>query len=165
MSSTILFLALILGFQGRRLPPLKHRFEDFPSKPQEIAVKAPLSIPQEAKPEEAEIRRRYQRGKIGFGGKYVFIPLGCGAGCEGGGIVDATTGQAFPLPGGVSDPPGLPNQTWERIAFRINSRLMVLTGNINEVESNSGKLVRWYYVFSGQGFELIDKEVISIQAQ
>jgi hypothetical protein len=151
--------------QSTRAPRLLHSFSDYPVKAVAFEHKAELVLPEDAKDEQEEIQSQYQKRPVDFAGRFVFIPLACGMGCEGGGIVDVLSGKAYPLPGGVSDPPGLPGFTFDRISYTIDSRLMVLTGNINEVDTHPGFLVRRYYIFEREKFRLIDTELLTFDTK
>jgi hypothetical protein len=157
----ILFACTGLLAQSTAAPRLLHSFSDYPAKEVAFRHKARLVLPEDAKDEREEIESQYRKRPVDFAGRFVFIPLACGMGCEAGGIVDVLSGKAFPLPGGVSDPPGLPGITFDRISYTATSRLMVLTGNINEVDTHPGFLVRRYYVFEGESCKLIDTELLT----
>ena len=84
---------------------------------------------------------------VAFAGEYVVVAWGCGSSCGQGAVVNARTGQVVFLPGTFSgwmhDSPS--------IEYRIDSRLMVLRGSINEKEPHGVH----FYRLSGNHFKLI----------
>jgi hypothetical protein len=87
---------------------------------------------------------------INFAGHYVLSSFGCGGGCVMSFVLDKTSGQVSWLPFTVCcwedfDP------DVEPVAFRKNSRLLVITGSRNEL----GKGV-YYYEFKQGQFVLIE---------
>jgi hypothetical protein len=141
--------------------PTKYDFASYRILCDSIEKKAPIIIPREAKTFAIDLKKAYRSSEINYACHYVFVPLNCGMGCDSGGVVDVLTGRAYPLPGGVSDPPELEDYDFTRIEFRKDSRLIILTGNINEVNTNPGKLVRHYYLIENNGFSKIGIDILS----
>ncbi len=138
-----------IGFEAYRVRPVSTK-------------KAPIAInKQEWNDFAAELRRSYDKKSINFAGHYVLIHLNCGQGCEAAGIVDVSTGKIYALPGTISDPPELGSYDFNRIEFKKNSKLLILTGNINEANTHPGKLVRHYYLFENNTFSNLGSEVLS----
>lgn len=78
---------------------------------------------------------------INFAGHYVLVTIGCGNGCLYGGFVDAETGRATELPFSVN-PAGLYREE-DPISSRADSRLLVVSGNLNDAE---GAAMRYFFV-------------------
>ncbi len=77
-----------------------------------------------------------------FAGRYRVVTWGCGSGCFGGAILDKKDGAVWELPfaahrrfGTIYDP----------LQYRADSRLLVVTGNLNEERDGT-----FYFVWDGQ---------------
>jgi len=73
-----------------------------------------------------------------FAGHYIVAAWGCGTGCTMGAVINATDGEVVWLPGTVccatfQMPPGT-----ERIAYRLESGLLILRGLLNERPETAG---------------------------
>lgn len=79
-----------------------------------------------------------------FAGEYVLTAWGCGTSCIYGAVVSLKTGRVVFLPGSIC----CWNGEGENLEFRINSRLLVAAGVINE-ESEHGA---HFYEFTGREF-------------
>ena len=74
---------------------------------------------------------------IDFAGHYIVVTIGCGNGCLYGGYIDAESGQARELPFSVS-PPGLYREE-DPIEHRADSRLLIVSGNLNDADGPAMK--------------------------
>lgn len=87
-----------------------------------------------------------------FAGEYVLAVIGCGADCVFSAAVSRKTGRVVFLPGTVCCWYG---EEDDKLQYRLNSRLLIASGNINE-----GQYGRFYYVFDGRKFTLVRKVLI-----
>jgi len=97
-------------------------------------------------------------GGVNFAGHYIVAGWGCGTGCISGAIIDARTGNVlWPLPlnalGVWYDGQ---NYADEPVAYRKNSRLLIISGSPgvrdNEKDKPNGK---YYYEWNGKDLKLI----------
>jgi len=85
---------------------------------------------------------------VNFAGEYVLTVWGCGAGCFDGAAVNLRTGKVAFFPGAMhrkmfSDD--------EVLQYRINSRLFMMTGYLNE----DGNYASYYYELTDNTFKRI----------
>ena len=84
--------------------------------------------------------REAARQKPNFAGHYVLATWGCGAECLSSAIIDVKTGEVYTDGGSVCCwfNPSLPEkpEDFEPVDFRIDSRLVVFTGMLNEEGRN-----------------------------
>lgn len=137
LGACLLLLALPAWPAPREPSPL--RFEDFPVGPA-YAGRNHLVL------KEGDVRWRTRlRWTMGqkpdFAGHYVLASWGCGAECVMGAAVDVRTGAVIWLPGSLccwySDEQATPDDV-EPLRFRLDSRLLVLTGRRNERDGDGG---------------------------
>lgn len=108
-------------------------------------------------PGDKMFRTRLSEGSkqpVNFAGHYILTTWGCGTSCETGSVIDARTGQVIDLPGSICcEPPEAVDDKFERIIARRDSRLLVLSGRINE----SGEQGAHFYLLeSGRFIHLAD---------
>ena len=97
-------------------------------------------------------------GGVNFAGHYIVAGWGCGTGCISGAVIDARNGKVYwPLPlyalGVWYDGQ---NYVDEPVAYRKNSRMLIITGSPgvkdDEKEKPNGK---YYYEWRGNDLRLI----------
>lgn len=144
MRLVILYAALLVGAKE----PEKLPFDSYPVA-QTRFVKA--ATPRLADP----LSRRYRSalrvaalGKPNFAGHYIVSQIGCGAGCIRLAVIDRVSGRITWFPSTIS---GWPLEVTEPLAFRRDSRLMVVQGMLNEQEPTTMR----QYVFDGSRFSLL----------
>ncbi|MBF9220734.1 hypothetical protein [Hymenobacter ruricola] len=85
--------------------------------------------------------REAARQKPNFAGRYVLAAWGCGAECLSSAIIDVKTGAVFFDDTSVCCwfSPALPEkpENFEPVDFRLNSRLVIMTGMLNEAGRNA----------------------------
>ncbi len=81
-------------------------------------------------------------GDVDFAGHYVVAEIGCGAGCIMVAMIDAETGAIVRLPGTVSN---WPKTLTEPLEYRVNSRLLIVYGQIEE----KGSVGPHHFVLAG----------------
>jgi hypothetical protein len=90
------------------------------------------------------------REKPNFAGHYIIGMWGCGAECLMGGIVDAKTGKVYSIPFSVCCWGFDVDEKFEPVDFRLDSKLIVITGARNE-EGNG----TYYYKFENNRLTLV----------
>ncbi len=94
--------------------------------------------------------RQASRQPVDFAGHFVLATWGCGAGCVMGAAIDAHSGSVSMLPFTVSD---WPLEVSEPLAYRPDSRLLVVQGSRNEQGHGT-----YYYEFDGRRFKLLAQQ-------
>lgn len=89
-----------------------------------------------------------------FAGYSRIVTWGCGTDCRGFAIVNKKTGVAYTAPN-ITSVVGIMNNDDDRLSFKLNSRLLVLTGGINE--TNYG---RFYYYWDDKRLKLLHKDAL-----
>lgn len=90
-----------------------------------------------------------------FAGYSRVVTWGCGTDCRGFAIVNKKTGIAYTAPN-INSVVGIMNNDDDRLSFKSNSRLLVITGGINE--TNYGK---FYYYWDDKRLKLLHKDALS----
>lgn len=90
-----------------------------------------------------------------FAGYSRVVTWGCGTDCRGFAIVNKKTGVAYTAPN-ITSVVGIMNNDDDRLSFKANSRLLVITGGINE--TNYGK---FYYYWDDKRLKLLHKDALS----
>ena len=131
-------------------PPGLPRYEDFPAGPA-YAGRNRLVL----KGDDVHWRTRLRwtlSQKPDFAGHYVLASWGCGAECVMGAAVDVRTGAVVWLPGSLccwySDEQATPDDV-EPLRYRLDSRLLVLTGRRDERDGDAGT---HFYAIEGTRF-------------
>lgn len=131
--ATMMFVASIVFVDGSANADDVPRFEDYATSPYTGAGRAPdLSSHQDAQTYRTRLRDAAESG-VNFAGEYALATWGCGTTCLMGAAINVRTGAVQFLPGTVccfTDA----GESVDPIAFRADSRLIVLTGLLNEEE-------------------------------
>ncbi|MDR6829019.1 hypothetical protein J2X48_002934 [Bosea sp. BE271] len=126
-----------------RSPP--GTFGEYPS----AVLPGPRTTPVLDTPEKRAYRTRLRaaaNGRPNFGGKFAVAEWGCGTSCITGAIVDLQTGDVVFLPGTFSGW-GLVDPNFKAAEYRLNSSLIVLSGQVNE-EGPIGS--HYFHLLDGQ---------------
>ena len=157
-SIALLILLLFLSgeplSQGQSLP----RFESYPVSERFSATPAPAII--------THVRARLFRtmittqakGQPNFAGHYHLATWGCGSDCQGLALIDARTGQVYFNPRAL-DVAGVPFQDEDRLQFRPDSRLLIISGWVDGVGGYQEE-AKFYYVWENNRFRLVRKTKI-----
>ncbi|NIE67376.1 hypothetical protein [Burkholderia sp. Ax-1719] len=94
-----------------------------------------------------------------FAGHYRVAIWGCGTDCRMFAILDKNTGTAYTLPN-VELIAGVMGNDEDRIAFRIDSRLLVIAGELNDDDTQQGK---FYYIWTGQRLKRIYTAKLAVE--
>lgn len=135
--------SLTFAAEGNGIP----KFQDYPVSTSYIGKPAKVVI---SSAKEKSFRTRLTEGskqKANFAGEYVMTGWGCGASCIHGAAVSLKTGRVVFWPGSICCWEG----DGERLDFRINSRLIVAAGRINEGDEYGAH----FYEFTGSEFKHI----------
>ena len=143
--SVVLAIALFvvtLNANGQTGVP---RFNDYPVSERFNGRTAPLVLTRAA----GEFRTRLReaaREKPNFAGHFIVTTWGCGTECVQGAIIDARTGRVFMLPFSLCcwSPGTGVDENFKPVEFRLNSGLIILSGERNEKE---GDYATQYYRF------------------
>lgn len=129
------------------------QFRDFPA-PVYTGPNASVRL---VTPGDRMFRTRLRDGAkqpVNFAGHYILTTWGCGTSCETGSVIDAMTGQVIELPGSVCcEPAGTVDDKFERILAHRDSKIIVLSGLINEQGEQGG---HFYLLDEGKFIHLAD---------
>jgi hypothetical protein len=152
-----LTLLLHLGATADATP----RFADFPATEPANATPAPLVLEKKDQLFRTRLRAAAKQ-RPNFAGHFVLTGWGCGAECVMGAAIDVNTGRVIALPGTVSGwfLDGRTERDWgyrapdafEPITFRLDSRLLVLRGQLDE----QGPVARHAFELRGDRLVRVD---------
>ena len=122
------------------------RFRDYPAKEVYRGRPARVVLTRDDRAFRTRLREA-GRQRPNFAGRYVVTTWGCGTGCRVGAVVDLKTGRVHWLPHGLCcwayGGPPYP----EPAEFRLDSRLIILTGARGESETEEGEVGVHFYEF------------------
>jgi hypothetical protein len=124
------------------------QFKDYPVVSGYKGTNAPLILTRDDQMYRTRLRGA-ARNKPNFAGHYILATWGCGAECVMGAVVDANTGKVYWLPGTICCWGFDVSEKFEPIQFRLDSRLVMLSGERNEKEGDNGV---HFYDFKGNKF-------------
>lgn len=130
------------------------QFRDYPAGEVYTGPNAPLRLTRGDRTFRTRLREAAQE-KPNFAGRYILTTWGCGTSCIMGALIDAKTGRVHWLPGTICCWNLIEtDDNFEPIVARLDSRLIVLTGLINEEgETPSAH----FYKFENGKFTLLRK--------
>jgi hypothetical protein len=139
---------------GPQLPPKKApQFEDYlvaaprAGKPPPLKLKSP-----EARRYATQLKRAYQSGPV-FAGTYRLAAWNCGAGCTQFAMIDARSGEVR-FDEEVRTVADAAWNPFERLNFRPDSRLLMISGAPNEDERRNGVA---FYDWDGERLILLKR--------
>ncbi|QSI77077.1 hypothetical protein [Niveibacterium microcysteis] len=88
-------------------------------------------------------------------GHYRVATWGCGTDCHGFAIINKRNGKVYTMPG-VDYVAGVMGNAEDRLAYRLNSSLFVITGRKNDEDEG-----KFYYLWNGRLLKLILKTEIA----
>jgi hypothetical protein len=159
-TATLLVGLMLLACAGapaqKRRQPRAPRFEDYPAAKGFTGRPAPAVISgRRARLYRTMIRTQAREGP-NFAGHYTLATWGCGTGCLEFAVVDARTGRVYFHPK-AETVAGVTYQDEERLQFRRDSRLFIVSGHLlggGGVE-DTGK---FYYEWRSNRFRLLRRE-------
>ena len=147
----VLFLLGLGSAQGQTLP----RFESYPASGHFNGTPAPAII---SHPRARLFRTMIQnqaKAQPNFAGHYHLATWGCGSDCQGLALIDARTGRVYFNPRALNVA-GVPYQDEERLQFRPDSRLLIISGSVDGFNRYQDE-AKFYYVWRNNRFRLIRK--------
>jgi hypothetical protein len=126
------------------------QFREYPADSSPLTIRAPVDL---SSPDAWTFRTRLRNAakqEPNFAGQYVIASWGCGTTCVTGATVDLETGQVVFLPASVCCW-GSVDANFKALEFRRNSRLLVMSGLLNE----EGTMGAHFFVFDGGSFNLL----------
>jgi len=145
--------------QGSKSPP---GFGSYPvalqsGPPRDFAAE-PILGSRKAKQYRSVIRAEFHR-PANFAGHYRVAIWGCGTDCRDFAILDKKTGKVYTMPG-VDEIAGVMGNDDERIDFRPDSRLLVISGCFNDDcipdnTRNNPKAGKYHYLWNGKKLQWI----------
>jgi hypothetical protein len=148
----VMFLAVIAYGKVNAQNANHPLFSDFPVS---TTYTGQSHNPNLATPQAQKFRSRLIEGaseKANFAGHYIVIQWGCGTGCVSGAVLDALSGHVTFFPFVYVCCWGNVNADFKPISFRLNSHLIVFSGQLNE----KGKVGVHYFNFDADRFEFIE---------
>lgn len=125
-------------------------------------AKAPILDTKISRLYRTVIRTEFQE-PANFAGHYRVAIWGCGSDCRNFAILDKETGRVYTMPG-VDNIVGMEESDDDRLAFRKDSRLFVITGCFNEdCDPEHGKAGKFYYEWTGRELRQIHVEPATIK--
>jgi hypothetical protein len=146
--SLMLMLALSALIFGQTKIP---QFKDFPPNGKYGGKNSPVLITRDDREFRTRLREAAQEPP-NFAGHYIFTSWGCGASCLMGAVIDANSGKVYWFPHTICCWKPSVDDNFTPIVFRLNSRLVVLTGLRDEKEGDEGA---HFYEFDGKRFKFI----------
>ena len=150
----LLFLSGETLGQGQSLP----RFESYPVSERFSATPAPAIITHARARLFRTMITTQAKGKPNFAGHYHLATWGCGSDCQGLALIDARTGKVYFNPRAL-DVAGVPFQDEDRLQFRPDSRLLIISGWVDGVGGYQEE-AKFYYVWENNHFRLVRKTKI-----
>lgn len=149
----IAFLAFAISAQSSKKPA----FSAYPARIETAKAKA---INFRQSPDARAFRTRLTgalKGGVNFAGHYIVAGWGCGTGCISGAIIDARNGNVY-WPEqfnalGVGDVNG--EYADEPVAYRKNSRLLVITGSPGRAKDDDPDLPSGEYYYEWKANKLL----------
>ena len=157
LSAVFIVVLVLLGAastQGQTLP----RFESYPAAGRFSGTPAPAII---SHPRARLFRTMIQnqaKDQPNFAGHYHVATWGCGTDCQGLALIDARTGRVYFNPRALNVA-GVPYQDEERLQFRLDSRLMIISGSVDGFNRYQDE-AKFYYEWRNNHFRLIRKTKI-----
>ena len=138
----------ITSFGQNRVP----QFKDYPVSALSSGSNAPVVLKRDDRMYRTRLRDAAKE-KPNFAGHYILTYWGCGTSCLVGAVIDANTGNVFWLPASLCCWDHLQqDDSFTPILFRLNSRLLILSGARNEKEEDEAT---HFYEFNNGRFRLI----------
>jgi hypothetical protein len=147
----ILILLLLVGGGLTQAQERIPRFKDYPVTTSYIGRNAPVKLTGGDRTFRTRLREAAKE-KPNFAGHYILTTWGCGTSCLMGAVIDAKTGKVYWLPGSICCYGYDTDDNFEPVIVRLDSRLIVLSGMINEEESTNGT---HFYKFENGKFKLV----------
>jgi hypothetical protein len=145
-----IFVTLTLLIAGLAHAGSLPSFDQFPARVESRQAIPPLRFSDAESQHYRTVIAAAATQSVNFAGHYVLATWGCGAGCVMAAAIDKRSGRVTSLPFTVSD---WPLNVTEPLAYRADSRLLVVSGRRNE----RGDAGPHDYLFDGRGFRLLGR--------
>ncbi|TKC86985.1 hypothetical protein FAZ69_19590 [Trinickia terrae] len=140
-------------------------FADYPAasgNAQPQAATHPVLTSKKAQLFRTVIRNEFSE-PANFAGHYRVAIWGCGTDCRDFAILDKDTGSVYTMPG-ESEVNGVMGNDDERINFRMDSKLFIISGCFNENESCLNKPEKLFYEWTGKTLRLIGRCRLDVES-
>jgi hypothetical protein len=129
--------ALLLAFTGLARAQPTPQFASYPATGAYQGKNAPLVLTKKDRMFRTRLREAAVE-KPNFAGHYILTEWGCGAGCVMGAVIDANSGHVYWLPHTICCWSFDVDDKFEPIDYRMDSRLIIFSGERNEKEGDDG---------------------------
>ena len=156
-SGVLMLVLFVLGAASAQGPTFP-RFESYPVSGVFSGTPAPAII---AHPRARLFRttiKEQAKDQPNFAGHYRVATWGCGTDCVGLALIDARTGKVYFNPRALHVG-GVPYQDEERLQFRPDSRLMIISGSVDGFNGYRDE-AKFYYEWRNNRFRLIRRTKI-----
>lgn len=118
------------------------KFKDYPVDTVYTGEHHPLVLNKFGKLFKTRLSEAIKNEKPNFAGHYIVTGWGCGASCYSSAVIDVATGIAYPFPvTAISSvyplKPEFANEDGKETIYHLNSSLLVLAGNLGDVEDTT----------------------------
>lgn len=137
------------------------RFSDYPvaqDRQSHVGAGMRLHLTSPLAKRYATVLRENFKEPANFAGHLRVALWGCGTDCRGFAILDKWTGTAYTVPH-VDEIGGVMGNDDERVDFRLNSRLLVISGQLNEDQAPG----KFYYLWTGKALKRIHAGPLKIE--
>lgn len=159
--ASALSLALLCSAATAAAPKAPPEFTDYPITARDqprAGPHPPLRLTTRTARRYTTVIHNAYREPPNFAGHLQVASWGCGTDCRNFAVLDQKTGQAYTL-AGVDAIVGAMGNDDERVDFRLDSRLLIISGSFNE-KPPEGK---FYYLWTGQRLERIFTGPLSVE--
>lgn len=150
--TVLLGTTLSIGFAADKTP----QFNDYAVTEVYSGKNHSLVMDSFAKNFKTRLKEAIKNGKPTFAGHYIVTGWGCGGGCSTGAIIDAITGRAYAFPVALMSvfplKPEFEQENGQEHLYKLNSRLMVFAGNLEESGEGHGSDTIEFYEFKNDRF-------------
>lgn len=152
ITALAILIVLMVGLGLSRAETSVPKFKDYPAIGRSQGRNASLTLTRDDMMYRTRLREAAMKTP-NFAGHYIATTWGCGAECVTGAVIDANTGKVYWLPHTVCCWGFDVSDKFEPIEFRLDSRLIVFSGERNEKEGDNGI---HFYEFKGNKFVHIE---------
>jgi hypothetical protein len=158
MKSIALLILLLSLFGAALAQQFLPQFEAYPVSERFSAKPAPAIISNPRARLFRTMITTQAKGQPNFAGHYNLATWGCGSDCRGFALIDARTGKVY-FHLRALNVAGVPFQDEDRLQFRPDSRLLIISGWVDGVGGYQEE-AKFYYVWENNRFRLIRKTKI-----
>lgn len=159
--ASALSLALLCSAATAAAPKARPKFTDYPTTARDQPLAGshpPLRLTTRTARRYTTVIHHAYNEPPNFAGHLRVAAWGCGTDCRNFAVLDQNTGQAYTLPN-VDAIVGAMGNGDERVDFRLDSRLLIISGSFNEKPPEG----RFYYLWTGQRLKPIFTEPLAVE--